>query len=135
MVDIVQLIQNNPRTGIIVLSFLATLFITIVNYFLTDREKMKEIKQRQKDLRKQMKEVKNDPEKVMELNKKMLEDFPEQMKHMYKPLLVTMIPILIFFNWLRGLFVETSISGSWFWWYLVSAILFSIVIRKGFGLQ
>ena len=50
-----EFVQNNPRISIIVLSFLVTLFITIVTYFMTDRAKMKEMKQRQKELRKEIK--------------------------------------------------------------------------------
>ena len=42
---LIELIQNNPRISIIILSFVVTLFITIVNFFMIDREKMKEILQ------------------------------------------------------------------------------------------
>jgi len=132
---IIDLIQNNPRTALIFLSFLVTLFITIVTYFMTDREKMKELKDRQKDLRKEMKLCRDNPDKMMELNKKMMEDMPEQLKHSMKPMMVTFIPIIIFFTWLRGTFALTAIADTWFWWYLGSSILFSIIIRKVFGLQ
>ena len=132
---IVDLIQSNPRIGIIVLSFIVTFFITVVNYFMVDKEKMKEIRDRQKELRKEMKTVRDNPEKMMELNKKMLEDLPEQMKHSMKPMIVTIIPLLIFFGWLRGTFAETAIAGSWLWWYIGSSIVFSIGMRKVSGLQ
>ena len=132
---IIDLIQNNPRTTLIFLSFLVTLFITIITYFMTDREKMKELKDRQKDLRKEMKLCRDNPDRMLELNKKMLEDMPEQLKHSMKPMMVTFIPIIIFFTWLRGTFALTSIAGTWFWWYLGSSLIFSIIIRKIFGLQ
>ncbi len=132
---IVELIQNNPKIGIIILSFIVTLFITMVNYFMIDKDKMKEIKDRQKQLRVDMKKFKDDPAKVMEINKKMLEDIPEQFKHSLKPMLVTLVPLLILFSWLRTTFVETSISSTWIWWYIGSSIIFSIIVRKIFGLQ
>ncbi len=132
---ITELIQTNPRISIIVLSFIVTLVITTVSYFMTDREKMKEIKERQKELRADMKKFRGNPEKVMELNKKLMEDLPEQMKLSFKPLLVTLIPLLIFFGWLRATFAGTAISGTWLWWYIISSIIFSIVVRKVAGLQ
>ena len=70
---------------------------------------------------------------MMELNKQMMEDMPEQMKHSFKPMLVTMVPIIIMFGWLRANFAE--ILPSWFWWYIISSIIFSISLRKIFGLQ
>ncbi len=132
---IIDLIQNNPRIAIIILSFLVTLFITTVTYFMTDRERMKEIRDRQKELRKEMKQYKDNPEKMLEINKKLMEDMPEQLKHSMKPMLITFIPIIIFFGWLRATFALTAISSTWFWWYIGSSILFSIVIRKVVGLQ
>jgi len=132
---ITDFIQSNPKISIILLSFLVTLFITIINYFMIDREKMKEIKERQKSLREEMKKYKGNPEKMMELNQKMLADMPEQMKMSFKPMLITLIPLLILFAWLRTTFAETSIASSWIWWYIGSSIAFSIVIRKLFGLQ
>lgn len=133
--EIITFIQNNPRTSIILLSFIVTLFITIVNYFMVDKERMKEIRAKQKALRKEMKECKDNPTKMMELNKQMMEDMPEQLKHSFKPMIVTIIPLLILFKWLRSTYAVTAIAGTWFWWYIGFSILFSMILRKIFGLQ
>jgi len=132
---ITEFIQNNPRTAIIALSFLVTLFITIVNYFMVDKVRMKEIREKQKSLRTEMKKYKDNPTKMMELNKQMMEDMPEQLKHSFKPMLVTIIPLLILFKWLRSTFEITAIAGTWFWWYIGASIAFSMILRKVFGLQ
>ena len=132
---IIDLIQGNPRIAIIILSFIVTVFITTISYFMTDRVRMKEIKDRQKELRKEMKNYKDNPEKMMEINQKMLEDMPEQLKHSMKPMMITFIPIIIFFGWMRATFALTAISSTWLWWYIGSSIIFSIVIRKVVGLQ
>lgn len=132
---IVELIQAHPILSIISLAFVVTLAISIVNFFMVDREKMKEIKDRQKELRKEIKLYKDNPEKMMELNQKMLEDLPEQMKHSFKPMIITLIPLLILFAWLRSTFAETVIASTWLWWYIGASIVFSIVIRKLMGLQ
>lgn len=132
---IAELIQAYPTLSIIGLAFIVTLAISIVNFFMVDREKMKEIKDRQKALRKDMKQFKDNPEKMMELNQKMLEDLPEQMKHSFKPMIITLIPLLILFAWLRSTYAETAIASTWLWWYIGTSIVFSIIIRKLFGLQ
>tara|TARA_B100001971_G_C18021026_1_gene447386 strand:- start:84 stop:488 length:405 start_codon:yes stop_codon:yes gene_type:complete len=132
---IIDMIQANPRTAVIVISLLVTVFITTVRYYLTDRDKMKEIKDRQKELRKEMKEFKHDPAKMMELNQKMLEDFPEQMKQSFKPMVITMIPILLIFGWMRGVFALTAIASTWLWWYIGASIISSIILSKAVGLQ
>jgi len=132
---VTEFIQNNPRIAIILLAFIVTLAITIVNYFMTDREKMKEIKERQKELRKEMKKYRDNPQKMMEINKKMLEDMPEQLKHSFKPMLITFIPLIILFGWLRSTYADTAIASTWIWWYIGASIVFSLVIRRIFGLQ
>ena len=135
MVELQTWIIANPKLSIIVISFLVTVFITVIRYYMTDREKMKDIKARQKTLRLEMKQYRSDPDKMMELNKRMLEDMPEQMKMSFKPMLVTMIPILLVFAWMRSTYALTSIAGSWLWWYIGSSIVFSIILSKSFGLQ
>ena len=132
---ITEFIQNNPRLGIIIISLLVALFTTIVSYFLTDKEKMKAIHQRQKELKKEMSLYKDNPQKMMEINKKMLEHMPEQMKLSLKPTLVTMIPLLIMIAWLRGAFEITTIASTWIWYYIGFTLLFNIILRKVFGLQ
>ena len=132
---ITELIQSSPRIAILILSLGVTLFITIVTYFMTDRVRMKEIKDKQKALRLEIKKFKHDPTKMMELNKQMMEDMPEQLKHSFKPMIVTMIPLLILLGWLRATFAETIIASTWIWWYIGSSIVFSMSVRKVFGLQ
>ena len=132
---ITDLIQNNPRIAIIILAFMVTLFITIVTHFMVDKKRMKEIKEKQKALRAEIKKFRDNPAKMMELNKQMMEDMPEQLKHSFKPMLVTIIPLLILFKWLRATFAITAIAGTWFWWYIGFSILFSMILRKVMGLQ
>lgn len=135
VVDLQAWIISNPKTSIITISFFVTLFITVVRYYMTDKDKMKEIRERQKQLRQEMKEFRNNPDKMMEINQKMLEDMPEQMKQSFKPMLVTMIPILLVFAWMRSTYALTSLAGHWLWWYIGSSIVFSLILSKGFGLQ
>lgn len=133
--SITTLIQANPRIGILVLSLLVTLFVTIISYYVTDRNLMRDIKARQKSLKEEMKKYRDNPQKMMELNKQMMADFPHQMKQSLKVSMITIIPLLLVFNWLRPVFNATIISSNWIWWYIVSSILFSIALRKIFKLD
>ena len=135
-----ELVQANPRASIIVISGFVSLFISLINYFVIDKEKVRKSKEKQKELQKQMKEHKNDSEKMMELNKELVSHAKENLKHSFKPMLITIVPILVIFGWLKGIYSETSIGGTsflfpvWVWYYIGAAIIFSIIFRKLFKL-
>ncbi|MDP4039330.1 MAG: EMC3/TMCO1 family protein [Candidatus Pacearchaeota archaeon] len=127
-----EFIIANPKISIIVISGLISLFISLVNYFVMDKEKVMKGKERQKELQKEIKANKDNPSKIMELQKEMMSHVGENFKHSLKPMMITMLPILVVFWWIKDIFAE-SFSG-WFWWYLISAIVFSIIFRKIFKL-
>lgn len=131
---IIELIQANPRTSIIGIAVLISFFISLVNFFVLDKEKMKEVKLKQKELQAQMKLHKDDPVKVMELNKEMMSHVKDSFKHSLKPMIITIIPVLLAFGWIKGVIAETTLAKTWFWWYLGSAIASSLVFRKLFKL-
>jgi len=122
--------QSNPRTSVIIAALLISFFISLVNYFVLNKEKMHEIKGKQKALQEEMKKHKDNPEKLMELQKEMFSHMGETMKHSMKPMLITFIPLIILFPILRGMLLTTEIAGTWFWWYLGSSIIGSMVFRK-----
>lgn len=127
---------SHPHLSIIVFSAVITFFISIVNFFIMDKDKMKQLKARQKEIQAQLKkhQKEGNQEKMMELNKELLSQTGETLKHSLRPMLITMIPVLLSFNYMRKLFMETALQGTWFWWYLGSAIVFSIFFRKLFKL-
>lgn len=132
--SITSIIQAQPKIAIIVLSLLVSLFTTLVNYFLTDQNRLREIKKRQKDLQGEIKahQKAGNHEKVLALNKEMMSYVGETFKHSMIPMLVTIVPILIFFSYLRTTFAATSIASSWIWYYLIAAIFSSMIFRKLF---
>lgn len=135
MVDINSIIISYPKPSILVISFLVTLFITIISHYFTDKELMKGIKEKQKRLKEEMKTHKDNPQKMMEINKQMMEDFPTQMKQSMKISLITIIPLLFLFQWLRSMFAQTAIVTNWIWWYILSSLIFSLILRKMFKLD
>jgi len=135
MVDLVSIIILYPQASILLISFLVTLFITIISHYFTDKELMRGIKEKQKRLREEMKQHKDNPQKMMEINKQMMEDFPTQMKQSMKISLITIVPLLFLFNWLRVAFNQTAIATNWIWWYIIASLIFSLVLRKLFKLD
>ena len=127
---VLELIQTYPRTSIILISAAISFFISLVNYFVLDKDKVKESKKRQKELQAKIKEHKNDPAKAMEFQKEMMGHAMESMKHSMKPMFFTLIPVLVVFWWMKDIFAATEIVKSWIWYYIVSAIIFSMIFRK-----
>jgi len=127
---IIELMQGNPRISIAVFAFLVSFFISIIQKYFGNQKRLKEIRARQKELQQLMKENRDDHEKVMEFQKEMFSYVGESFKHSFKPLLITMIPILVFFWWLRGIFAPTEIAGTWIWYYIGFSMVFGMVLRK-----
>jgi uncharacterized membrane protein (DUF106 family) len=127
-----DIIIANPRISIVVFAGIVSLFISFVNHLVLDKDKVRTSKAKQKELRLKMKEHKHDTTKVMKYQKEMMSDSMENMKHSFKPMLITMLPILVVFYWIKGIF--TGILEGWIWWYIISAIVFSLVFRKLFKL-
>lgn len=128
--SITALMQAYPRSAVIVAALLISFFISLVNYFVLDKEKMHEIKRRQKDLQEEMKKHKDNPQKLMELQKEMFSHMGATFKHSMKPMLITFIPLILLFPILRSVLLTTEIAKTWFWWYLGSSLIGSIIFRK-----
>ena len=136
MVEITTLIQANPKASIIVIGVVVSFFISLVNYFILDKDKMKEIKEKQKKVQAEIKvhQKAGNTAKMMELNKELMGHSMETMRHSFKPMLITMIPILVIFGAIKGIYADTTLGSSWFWYYLVTAIASSMIFRKLFKL-
>ncbi|MBD3247491.1 DUF106 domain-containing protein [Candidatus Pacearchaeota archaeon] len=121
---IVELMTTYPKVSIIVLAFLVTFAMTLVTKFFTDQDRMKELKEIQKACNIKLKKNRNDGE----AQKQMMECSMELMKHSFKPLLISFIPLIIFFWWIRGIY--SQVLSGWLWWYIPAGIVSSIVLRK-----
>ena len=123
-------VEASPRISIILAAFIISLFISLVNYFVLDKERMHEIKGRQKALQEEMKKHKDNPQRLMELQKEMFSHMGETFKHSMKPMLITFVPLILLFPLLRSALLTTEIAKTWFWWYLVTSLISSTVLRK-----
>ena len=121
--------------GLLVLSFLLTLLTTLAYKFFTDQNLMKTLKDDMKLLQNQMKDASHPAEHKMTLQKQILEKNMSYMKQSMKPMLITFIPIIILFGWLRSYYTilgnpKIFFGLTWIWTYLIFSIIFSMLIRK-----
>ena len=118
----------SPKYSIAIFSVIVTLISTLAQKWLTNQEHLKSLKSRQKEIQKELKKTKC-PTLMQELNSEMLKLTGVMFKSSMKPLFVTMIPFLLLFVWLRGVYVPVMGNG-WLWYYLGYSILASIILRK-----
>jgi uncharacterized membrane protein (DUF106 family) len=128
------LISWHPLGALIIISFLLTALITVAYKYFTDQELMKSLKAELKSLQAEMKEAKHDTERLMQLQKQSMEKNMKYMMNSFKPTLITLVPILIIFSWLRATYLEIDLNffgiSSWIWVYIIFSIVFSIGLRK-----
>lgn len=125
-----EAIASYPEATIVAISILVTLAMTLVTKYFTDQNRMAELKKIQEACRIKLKEKNLKPEDMSKINHEMLECSLQLTKHSMKPLLFTIIPLILLIGWLRGIYIETAIAKTWLWWYIGSGVASSLVFRK-----
>lgn len=100
------LFNYGPMYAILVVAVIVGVTLTLVQYLLVDQKELKSIKDETSAYQKEMLAAQrsNDKNKIKKLQKKKARIDEMQRKLMsmsMKPLYITMIPILLFFSWLR----------------------------------
>jgi len=121
--------------GMLMLVLIITLITTLVQKYATDQKALKELRHEQKILQEEMKKYKDHPEKMAELSKKQFAFIPKTFKLTSRGVLFTGIPFILFFRWFYDIFTamgEPKFFGflSWIWFYFISTIIFSSILRK-----
>ncbi len=139
------IVDKSPVGTVLIVSFILTLIVTLVYKLTTNQTLLKALKEEMKTLRADMKLYKNDHSKLMELQKKSMEKSMEQMKHTIKPMIITFIPLIFIFGWLRDTYpaeqiilkfpfnlpkMGSSLGFGWLGIYVLSSVIFSIILRK-----
>jgi|TARA_Y100000310_G_C20226656_1_gene598274 uncharacterized membrane protein (DUF106 family) len=137
------LLRLGDGWAVILISLLLTLMINLFYKAFTDQETMKTLKAELKHLQKEMKTLRDQPEKFMKIQKEAMAKNMVYMKHSMKPTLITFIPLIIIFGWLRTRFGEAGdiinwgfnmpLFGTGLGWlgtYFFSAVFFSMITRK-----
>jgi len=123
-----ELIKANPISSLVVISVVVTLISTLAQKWLTNQEHLKNLKKRQKEIQKELKGCK-DGGIMKELNAEMMKLTALMFKSSLKPTLVTIVPFLILFAWLRSIY-SVVMGSSWIWYYLGFSIVASMILRK-----
>jgi uncharacterized membrane protein (DUF106 family) len=121
--------------GLLLVIFILTIIMTLVQKYTTDQDTLKEMRKEQKVLQEEMKQYRDDPKKMMELQKKSFEFIPKTMKLSMRAIVYTSIPLILLFRWFMDYFSaipDFRFLGffTWFWFYLLSYMIFSGIIRK-----
>lgn len=121
--------------GMLLIVFMITLITTVIQKYTTDQKELGKLKKEQKIIQEEMKKYKDNPAKVSELSKKQLEFIPKTFKLTSRGMLFTGIPFILLFRWFYDTFAalgQPVFLGflPWFWFYLISAMVFSGVLRK-----
>lgn len=103
------LVEWNALGALIIITFLMTLIVTLIYKYATNQEAMKSAKDEMKEIQKKIKEAKDDPNKMMEHNKELMQKQMTMFKESFKPMLITLLPILLLFGWLNATLIYEPI--------------------------
>jgi uncharacterized membrane protein (DUF106 family) len=134
-----NLLNWNLYLGMFSVIFFFVLATTLIQKYTTDQEALKKIRDEQKAMQQEAKEARSNPEKMAEITKKQMESFQKTMEITMGSILYTFIPFILFFRWFSDYFsvVNFKFFGfmSWFWFYLLFSIIFSMILRKVLKVQ
>ena len=135
-----------PITGyltfdIFLITLVASLFITIVNKYLSDQVAIKALKKEMKVNQKKMRKLMTkDPQKAQKMQKEHMGKSMQMMKHTMNPkiMLITMGPMMIMFFYVRTIYGPCGeffnffgmTTFTWFGTYLTFSIINSIIMKK-----
>ncbi|MBU7010674.1 MAG: DUF106 domain-containing protein [Theionarchaea archaeon] len=121
-------------------------------YFLVDQERLKEIRKEINEYNKRLQQIRTTGRKKevrkLEAKKKEISHLTAEMTGMTtKPMFLTIIPIMIFFGWVRAQPIASSLvinlpftlpvfgdTLGWLGWYLLCSFFFSQALRKVLGM-
>lgn len=98
-----------PLLSMLIVSFVVALLTTLIYRYATDQEKMKSLKSSMKRYRKKVSNAKDDPDKAMKLQKEMMKMNGDYMRHSFKSMIFTIIPVMLFLGWFAAHFAFNPI--------------------------
>ena len=128
--QLIKFIESYPAQSIVGISAAVTLVSTLATKWLTNQQHLKSLRVRQKEIQKDLKNHKPGEKKFEELQNELLQISMITMKSSFKPLLVTFVPFLLLFVWIKGIY--SAILEHWIWYYIISSLIFSLIYRKVF---
>ncbi len=126
-------VMMDPLFGIVFIAFILTFLITLAYKYFTDQDLLKSVRERSKALQKELKGLRDQPDKFKKKQSEVMELQMKLLPQTLKPMIITFIPIIIVFNWLRVTYepIGPVLFGlGWIWAYIIFSIVFSFALRK-----
>jgi len=132
-----ELLSESAKEITLISAALAFMSAMVTKIFLS--EEGKAAKEKLKELQKDMKNAqkKGHVKKMQKLQGEMMTTMMESFRHQFKPMLITFIPFILVFYWLRdtygGLGPMAEILGfqlHWLGWYFLCVLVISIPLNK-----
>ncbi|MGM5480938.1 MAG: EMC3/TMCO1 family protein [Nanobdellota archaeon] len=98
-----------PLLAMLVVSLVVALITTFIYKFATNQEKMKSLKESMNRYRKKISKASDDKDKALKLQKEMMKLNGEYMRHSFKSMIFTIIPVMLFLGWFAAHFAFTPI--------------------------
>ena len=149
------LLPYKPAVVIFGVAFFISGIMAIVNKKVMSTPKARELKEKLKksdELRKEITDAQKlgDAKKIENLTKKSLElqskYMSEHTKLMLKPMIISILLVFLILPWLQTTYKGVVVASvpviipyfggkelTWIWWYVLSSLCLSIVIRKILG--
>lgn len=138
-----------PAISELILAAIICFVITIFYKKMIDQNRALEIKKQIKDFQEKIKTAQKDKqtEEANRLMTQMLNLSSQQMKLMMKPMIPTMLFVILFFPWLSFVYagkqvlllpVSLPLFGNdlgWFTWYIIVSIPLTMIFRKIMGVH
>jgi len=137
--------QQNNLIGVLVVSLFVSFVITVATAKLVDQKLMKKYKKKIKVYQDQMSDLQKngDTKKVQKVQGKMMSMQGEMMKLSFKPMIYTMLPIVVIFGWLHHVIPREVMvvilpfsipkygtTLGWLGWYIFCSMPMSTLLKK-----
>jgi len=131
------LLNWNVTYGMALIVLVISVFMSLLQKYATDQETLRGLKKEQKELQTELKKLERGSKEYNELSLQSLKFMGPMMKLSMRPIIYTGVPLILFFRWFMDFFStfgEYKFFGflSWFWFYLIGSMIFSMILRKVF---
>ena len=96
------LINLGPFWSLLIVTIFVSLLTTIIYKYATNQTEMRSLKESMNRYKKKISKVKKDPDKSLKLQSEMMKVNGQYMKHSFKSMIFTIVPLMLFLGWLSA---------------------------------
>jgi len=135
----------DPALAIAIFSFLISLGTNLCYKFLSDQQRISQLKQESREIASKIKEAQKeqDVEKLNKLFSEAMQKNAEVMRLTFKPMVASMIFVIVFLPWLNheyaNVVIKAPLIGSipfgWIGWYFIVSLPSVLITRRLLGME